>query len=128
MKLASRGLEQNLIEKVDLARSLQDLSDERKEELERLTKLYEKDVSQKDKTLDELRLKLNGDNQQKVKIDDMERLKKAHADALNGKEMELQKLRELLENDNKKKTENNEIPVALNEQISQLKVEHSEAL
>ena len=41
MKLASRGLEQNLIEKVDLARSLQDLSDERKEELEKLTKLYE---------------------------------------------------------------------------------------
>ena len=41
VKLASRGLEQNLIEKVDLARSLQDLSDERKDELEKLTKLYE---------------------------------------------------------------------------------------
>ena len=41
VKLASRGLEQNLIEKVDLARSLQDLSDERKEDLEKLTKLYE---------------------------------------------------------------------------------------
>ena len=96
MRLASRGLEQNLIEKVDLARSLQDLSDERKEDLAKLTKLYEQQVSDKDKKLDELRLQLTGSNKEAVMLADMERLKKAHADALSGKESEMQKLREQL--------------------------------
>ena len=123
MKLASRGLEQNLIEKVDLARSLQNLSDERKGDLEKLTKVYELQVSEKDKKLDEMRLKLHGNNQQEVVLADMEQLKKAHADALAGKESEMQKLREQL-----LAIQDQSQQPSLHEQVSQLKLEHSAAL
>ena len=120
MKLESRGLEQNLIEKADMARSLQDLSDDRKDEIEKLAKMYEQEVSEKDRKLDDLRLKLSGNDQQAVLLADMERLKKAHADALSGKESELQKIREQILS--------NELQPSLHDQISRLKLEHSEAL
>ena len=97
LSLASRGLEQNLIEKVDLARSLQDLSDERKEELEKLTQLYEQEVSEKDKKLEALRLQLSGNDRHALILADMERLKKAHNKALQGTENEMQKIKEQLQ-------------------------------
>ena len=125
MKMASRGIEQNLIEKVDLARSLQDLSDERKEDLAKLTKKYEQQVSDKDKKLDELRLQLtSSSNQETVTLADMERLRKAHTDALSGKESEMQKLREQLIAAQEKE----KLRLSLNEQMSQLKLEQSAAL
>ena len=46
----------------------------------------------------------------------MERLKKAHAEALAGKQLEMKKLKESM------------VGPSLNEQISQLKEEHSDAL
>lgn len=97
------------------------MNDERKEEIDRLTKLYEREVSEKDQKLEALRLQLTGNDKQAVLLADMERLKKAHADALMSKEIELNKVREeLLAAQN--------IQPSLNEQISQLKVEHGAAL